>query len=153
MAPADIEFSYIQKLNLMGIGELCLKDSPTDIMHLVVFPLLKETEADVAAEFYHQCQKLGLIVKMEVKLPSRVHRSGFMRADAVVFQQTDKFQTVEVVCAVEFKGHRKIGLNPESRQYKAYMGLGFPFFLCCGLSDIKETINDVVALADKLIET
>ena len=110
------------------------------------FPMLKETEADVAAEFYHQCQKLGLTAKMEVTLPSKVHRSGFMRADALVFQLSN------LVCAVEFKGHRKTGLNPESRQYKAYMGLGIPFFLCCGLSSIEETINDVVALADKLIE-
>ena len=82
---------------------------------------------------------------MEVRLPSRAHRSGFMRADALVFQLG------AIVCAVEFKGHRKIGLNPESRQYKAYTGLGMPFFLCCGLSDIEETLHDVLALADKLI--
>ena len=105
----------------------------------------KETEADVAAEFYYRCQELGLIVKMEVSLPSKVHRSGAMRADAVVFQLG------KVVCAVEFKGHRKIGLNPNSRQYKAYVGLGIPFFLCCGVDQIDDTVNDVIALADELL--
>ena len=102
----------------------------------------KETEADVAAEFYHQCQKLGLVVKMEVKLPSKVHRSGTMRADALIFQLG------EVVCAVEFKGFRKSGLDPYSRQFRAYSGLGIPFFLCCGSGEIESTLDEVVALAD-----
>ena len=105
----------------------------------------KGTEADVAAEFYHRCQKLGLIVKMEVKLPSKVHRSGTMRADAIVFQLG------KVVCSVEFKNRRTVPLNPSSRQAKAYAGLGIPFFLCLGMDEIDETIDNVVALADKLI--
>ena len=101
------------------------------------------TEADVAAEFYHKCQNLGLTVKMEVKLPSDVHRSKTMRADAVIFQLG------KAVCAIEFKNRRTIPLNPKSRQAMAYAGLGMPFFLCLGMQDIEETINDVVALADK----
>lgn len=105
----------------------------------------KETEADVAAKFYHRCQGFGLTAKMEVKLPSTVHRSGFMRADAVIFQLG------EVVCAVEFKGFRKDRLNPESRQYKAYAGLDIPFFLCCGSGEIEDTLDNVIALADKLL--
>ena len=98
----------------MGIGELCLKNSPADITINIKLEDCKETEADVAAEFYYQCRRLGLLIKMEVKLPSKVHRSGFMRADALIFQLGT------IVCAVEFKGHRKTRLNPESRQYKAY---------------------------------
>ncbi|KKK50023.1 hypothetical protein LCGC14_3129170 [marine sediment metagenome] len=107
----------------------------------------KETEADVAAEFYHRCKGLGLVAKMEVKLPSDVHRSGFMRADALVFQ------IGKVVCAVEFKGCRrsKMPLNPKSRQYRAYAGLSIPFFLCSGSDEIEDTLDDVCALADKLI--
>ena len=103
----------------------------------------KGTEADVAAEFYHKCQNLGLIVKMEVKLPSTVHRSKAMRADAVIFQLG------KAICAVEFKCRRTIPLNLKSRQAMAYAGLGMPFFLCLGLHDIEETISYVVALADK----
>ena len=129
----------------MGIGELCLKNSPADITINIKLKDCKETEADVAAEFYYQCRRLGLLVKMEVKLPSKVHRSGFMRADALIFQLGT------IVCAVEFKGHRKTRLNPKSRQYKAYSGLEVPFFLCCGLSEIDETIDNVIALADKLL--
>ncbi len=82
---------------------------------------------------------------MEVKLPSKVHRSRFMRVDALIFQ----LETI--VCAVEFKAHRKTGLNRTSRQYRAYSGLGIPFFLCCGLSEIGDTIDNVVTLADKLL--
>ena len=78
-------------------------------------------------------------------MPSKVHRSGHMRADEIVCQLG------KIVCAVEFKGHRKISLNPNSRQYKAYVGLGIPFFLCCGVDQIDDTLHDVIALADKLL--
>jgi len=139
MAPADMVSLYSN--SKMGIGELYFRDSPAD-MHLKD---LKETEADVSAEFYHQCQKLGLTLKMEVRLPSDVHRSGMMRVDALVFQLGT------IVCAVEFKVHRKHASKPQSRQYRAYSGLGFPFFFCCGTGEIEDTIENVVALADKLI--
>ena len=105
----------------------------------------RETEADVAAEFYHQSKKFGLVTKMEATLPSDVHRSKTMRVDALIFQFG------EIVCAVEFKSHKKHTPKPESRQYRAYAGLGFPFFFCCGTEEIEDTLDDVVALADKLI--
>ena len=129
----------------MGIGgyasESELKDHILNNMNIDILNC-KETEADVSAEFYHQCQRYGFVVKMEVRLPSKVHRSGTMRADALVFQFG------EIVCAVEFKGFRKNGLNPNSRQFKAYSGLGIPFFLCCGSGEIEGTLDEVVALAD-----
>ena len=103
------------------------------------------TEADVSSEFYHQCRLRDIELKMEVQIPSKVHRSGQMRADAVVvFDETP-------ICCVEFKGPRcqkvkKEGLSVDSRQYRAYVGTGVPFFVCCGLDEIGETIENVEEL-------
>jgi len=117
--------------------------------HKVMMDILdfKETEADVAAEFYHCIQEYGLQVKMEASLPSDVHRSGFMRADAVIFDRG------EIVCAVEFKAYRKLASKPESRQYRAYAGQDFPFFFCCGMNEVDDTIDNVIALADKMMDS
>jgi len=104
----------------------------------------KLTEADVAAEFYRKCRWDGFGLRMEVKMPSDVHRSGFMRVDALVFDEE------RIVCAIEFKNNRKHAAKPGSRQYTAYSGLDIPFFFCCGMQEIEDTLHDVNALADTL---
>ena len=105
----------------------------------------KLTEADIAAEFYRQCCWKGFQLRMEVKMPSDVHRSGFMRVDALVFDGG------RIVCAIEFKNNKKHTAKPGSRQYAAYSGLDIPFFFCCGMHDIEDTLDNVVALADVLL--
>ena len=102
----------------------------------------KLTEADVSSEFYRQCSRDGFKLRMEVKMPSDVHRSGFMRVDALVFDGA------RIVCAIEFKNDRKHAAKPGSRQYAAYSGLDIPFFFCCGMQDIEETLYNVNVLAD-----
>ena len=104
----------------------------------------KKTESDIAVDFCHRCDEVGFQVRLEVKLPSKVHRSGEMRADALIFDLG------EAICAVEFKSNRKHAPKPSSRQHQAYCGIGMPFFYCCGENEIEDTIENICALAEKL---
>lgn len=45
---------------------------------------LPVTEADLLARFYRQAANRGLDIRMEVILPSALHRSGRMRVDAAL---------------------------------------------------------------------
>lgn len=96
-----------------------------------------KTEADVAGEFYHQAKLRGWTPEMEVKLSSRHHRSGYMRADCVLYVDGER------ICAVEFKRHGHKEPSKESRQGKAYSELKIPFVFCIGRDGVKEAIDKI----------
>jgi hypothetical protein len=115
-------------------------------------------EANVAAEFYHQCKVKGLQVVLEVIMPSAHHRSRQFKVDCMVVND-DGFP----FCAVEFKQAGKepgkgkappITWQPykvkqvmrqrkkrPTRQEKAYDDLGLPWRYCIGKEDIRSTIE------------
>lgn len=74
------------------------------------------TEADLVGEFYHRARLAGLEVYLEVKLPSRIHRSGEMRVDAVIVDGEN------IVCCVEVKREGR-QLTSGTRQDQAYRSL------------------------------
>ena len=97
-------------------------------------------EANVAAEFYHQCRLLGLRCYLEVPAYSSAHtRSNRFRIDCLVTHNN------EALCAIEFKTS---GSTPGrfSRQARAYDGLGIPWTYCIGQEQVIDTINWVLSL-------
>jgi hypothetical protein len=73
----------------------------------------QSTEADLLGEFYWQARNAGLVVYLEVYMPSTAHRSGEMRVDAVVVDDD------EIICCVEVKRQGRV-IPAESRQSRAY---------------------------------
>ena len=95
------------------------------------------SEADVAAEFYHQIRlRETFTVYLEVPLPSQHHRSRSFRADAVVCKD-DK-----AVCAIEFKrDHKEATIR--GRQASAYEDLGMPYMVCNGRKAIPGVVEEL----------
>ena len=108
----------------------------------------RRSESDLTAEFYFRARMAGLEVFLEVPLPSTIHRSGEMRADAVVVGADD-----EIVCCVEFKaeGHEP---QPGTRQRNAYRGLeyhhGVPTLWVNKVALIDSVIADIQRIAAQL---
>lgn len=106
------------------------------------------SEADLAAEFYFRARMAGLEVFLEVPLPSIIHRSGEMRADAVVVGPGD-----EVICCVEFKAEGR-DLILGTRQRNAYKGLeyhhGVPTYWINTVAIMDSVIFDIQQLQQGL---
>jgi len=115
-------------------------------------------EANVAAEFYHQCKVNGLRAYLEVSVRSVHHRSGKFRVDCIVVDRDGAS-----ICAVEFKtaGARPgrgqsfkaipvsgSGKQLMSRQARAYSDLGIPWRYCIGKKDIPATIEWTLSLVE-----
>lgn len=81
----------------------------------------QRSEDDLRSEFYHRARLAGLELYLEVPLPSTIHRSGQMRADAVVVGDDN-----EIVCCVEFKAEGRQAME-DSRQKNAYRGLEYQY--------------------------
>jgi hypothetical protein len=84
------------------------------------------SEADLLAEFYHQCRLKGLTLRMEVSLPSKVHqRSKKTRVDIAVILGN------RIIALVEGKTPGKV-TGKNSRQTRAYAEIekehGIPVF-------------------------
>jgi hypothetical protein len=74
------------------------------------------SEADLIAELYHRCKVSGITARLEVFVPSTIHRSKRMRVDVAIFRGN------EIVACVEGKTPGgKIGGN--TRQRNAYEAL------------------------------
>lgn len=74
------------------------------------------SEADLVAEFYHRCKLAGITARLEVFIPSMLHRSKRMRVDVAIFRGN------EIVACVEGKTPgAKIG--GDTRQRRAYEAL------------------------------
>lgn len=113
-------------------------------------------EANVAAEFYHQCKVNGLQAYLEVTMRSSHHRSGKFRVDCIVVDGDGS-----AICAVEFKA---VGAAPGSvrsfealregrpqerrmsRQARAYNDQGIPWRYCIGKEDVSATIKWTLGL-------
>ena len=105
----------------------------------------KFSEADLVAEFYHQCRLRNWHCYLEVRLTSFVHRSGCMRADAVI----KKWPSESPVCAVEFKTQNTAVPGKFTRQHLAYSMLPFPFFYCIGAQQIFSVLGEIENLMGK----
>jgi hypothetical protein len=101
-------------------------------------------EANVAAEFYHQCRLIGLRVYLEVPAFSPVHRSRSFKVDCIVRDGKDG----DVLCAIEFKA-ANARPSGEGRQSSAYASLGLPWRYCIGQKQVRETIAWVRSLQKK----
>jgi hypothetical protein len=99
-------------------------------------------EANVAAEFYHQCKLIGLAAFLEVPARSPVHRSGLFKVDCIVRSGS------RVLCAIEFKA-ANASPSGEGRQASAYKSLGLPWRYCIGQSQVPATIEWVLKLRDE----
>ncbi len=104
-----------------------------------------KTEADVGGEFYYQAKIRGWTPDLEVRFPSRYHRSGFMRVDCVV--SVDGQQ----ICAVEFKRHGRKEPAPTSRQGMAYAALSLPVVFCLGRDGVRESIERIEDLVHETL--
>lgn len=102
---------------------------------------LDRNEADVVGEFVHRIRTDGLLnVHLEVKLPSKWHRSGRFRVDALLVTKDE-----DIVCAVEFKRPgKKVGAR--TRQRLAYADLPFPHFFVIGRHGMKKVIPEIYGL-------
>jgi hypothetical protein len=90
-------------------------------------------EANVGAEFYHQCRLRGLRAVLEVKAPSPIHRSKTFRIDCVVMDE-------HPICAVEFKTSGSATPRTGTRQANAYNSLAIPWRHCAGIEQIPDVI-------------
>jgi len=101
------------------------------------------SEADLVAEFYHQCRVRGWHCELECALPSSEHLSGYMRADAVIRRK----KNCVILCAVEFK---KYGSKPRelSPQTTGYAVQDFPVFYCLGAHEVFQVIEEIGVLVD-----
>jgi len=54
-----------------------------------------DSEADLLSEFYHQCKLAGLCIRMEVFVPSTLHRSKRLRADCAIYRHGRIFALIE----------------------------------------------------------
>lgn len=104
------------------------------------------SEADLLAEFYHRCKLVGIKVRLEVFLPSTLHRSKRMRADVAVFRGSGD----EIVACVEGKTPgAKVGGN--TRQKHAYEALrtyhGVHVFWINGFEQLDDLVGKVGELA------
>ena len=111
------------------------------------------SEADLVAEFYHQCRARGWHCELEVTLGSPEHPSGRMRADAVI--RRSKYGPI--ICAVEFKKYGrklrecKLGgdIPQDTKQQLAYDSQIFPAFYCFGAHGIFPLIDEIEPLFDR----
>lgn len=104
---------------------------------------LLETEADLLAELYHRGRLAGLMLKMEVIVPSVIHRSKRMRVDAALIHDGC------IVALIEGKTPgAKIGGN--TRQKHAYNALltyhGIPTFWINSFAQIDPLLEKLQAL-------
>ena len=99
-------------------------------------------EADVAAEFSHLIKTDGrLQIFQERLMPSKHHRSGKFRVDALIAKGDG-----DVVCAIEFKRPgKRVGAG--TRQRLAYADLGVPHFYVIGRNGITKIMPLVFAAA------
>lgn len=103
------------------------------------------SEADLVAEFYHQCRLRGWHCELEQSLPSPKHPSGQMRADAVIKRK----KHCAIICAVEFKKYGNSSKD-SSWQSLGYASQRFPVLYCIGAHQIFETIDVIEVLVSQL---
>lgn len=53
------------------------------------------SEADLLAELHHRCRVVGLVLRMEVCIPSAVHKSKRMRVDAALISSGHVLALIE----------------------------------------------------------
>lgn len=88
------------------------------------FPI---SEANIQAEFYHQCRLLGVPCVLEFITPVGRH-------DACIF--SPDFTHLRAI--VECKNNRCGMFNPASRQYQRYKSLGVPIYDLCSMDKALE---------------
>ena len=92
---------------------------------------IKLTEAQIGAEFYHQCKLLNIGVYME-----HVHEN--CRFDAVLIKNN------KIILIVEFKNRslgKELWINKEGRQFRKYSKYGVDIMYITNFSQIKEQVK------------
>jgi hypothetical protein len=106
-----------------------MQSDPQDYYHL-------PTEADLLCELYHQAKTAGMRIRMETRVPSAVHRSGYLRADAAIMLNNAP------VILIEAKTPGSQLPKPESRQHRAYASTGLPVFYLNDFAQIPRVVQD-----------
>lgn len=105
------------------------------------------TEADLLAEFYHRCRLVGIDLRMEIFVPSTLHRSKKMRADAAVLSGN------EIIAFVEGKTPGAL-VGGNTRQKHAYQAFetyhGVPTFWLNSFSQINPLINRLLEMTARV---
>jgi hypothetical protein len=138
-----------------GMGRVRLKQPKGQVLNQSSSPVPilcissdRLSEADLVGELYHQCVLEGLWIKLEVPLPSKIHRSKTMRADAVLLWH------FKVIAIVEVKSPGSI-TSGDTRQKRAYREIereyGIPVFWLNDFEQIKDLTEKLVALVDEKV--
>jgi hypothetical protein len=115
----------------------------------------KTTEADIVAELYYQFRLVGIIPRLEIKLPTLLTKSKKFRVDMVIEKNE------EIIAVIEAKRRAKLWNNSKSfkalgrewaedRQKRVYQrfeeSTGIPVIWVIGRKDIGPAINKVIEL-------
>lgn len=114
-------------------------------------------EADIAGELYYQLRGYGIVPRLELKLPSALHRSGKMRVDMAIV--IDKTLRAVIECKNPGTKAGKAWYKRQSfskfkidRQISAYEQFekvhGIPVFWCRSMTDIKPTVGKILAVLE-----
>jgi hypothetical protein len=89
-------------------------------------------EANIQAEFYHQCK----LNKIPCYLEYKIERSRF---DAVIYEEKSK----EILCLLEIKSYKYEydDANIDTKQCKKYSKYRIPLIYIVRMSDIEEVIK------------
>lgn len=94
-------------------------------------------EANVQAEFYHQCRLLGLNCELEMSTPVG-------RLDcAILSEDADR-----LLCIIECKREDRLIPMWETRQIKRYKTIGVPVHYLCSFSECEAMVRHIIAAKD-----
>lgn len=112
-----------------------------------------DTEADIVAELYYRFRCKGIVPRMEVKLPSLIMQSGFIRCDMAIMCGAT------ILAVIEVKAHGRIdpissktyarmcAANKQDRAYESFSrNTGIPVFWVRGRKNIAGIVQKVLDL-------
>lgn len=91
------------------------------------------SEANIQAEFYHQCRTLSIPCYLEYKQDTS-------RFDAVIYDPI----TLKILIIIEIKNSKKSKVNEETKQFNKYKKFNIPIMVIRNSNDIKEAIVNIL---------
>lgn len=114
-------------------------------------------ESDIQAELYHRLRLCDIIPRMELKVPSKLHRSGKMRVDIAIV--VDKHLRAVVECknpgtkaGKAWYARQSFSKDRVNRQQRAYSMFeiehNVPVLWCRSMKDISPTVIRILEILE-----